>query len=386
MLPSPRVMRSLNLLFLAAVLAVGAFTLGRAGAARTTPERRRTPVVMAVEHAAPAVVSVMARSGGRNVWTEGAGAGVIVHPAGYVVTNSHVVEGGRTIHVELFRNGGTFQCDKILDRPRGDLALLKIRGNRRFPYVSCCAGGKLMLGEPAIAIGNPRGLGDTITVGVLSAINRDAKMSNGIEMRGLIQTDAPINTGNSGGALLNLDGELMGVIVSLLPRARGIAFAIPASKVCALLQQALGGSPPRNPLPAPSVAPSSHPPVVAQRPPARPAPAVPPSASRSDRGPQAPTPAPRRAPPSDTRPLLASDFGMSIQDTGRNLRISAVQANSAAEKAGIRTGDLLLSIDGRPVENDVDVGESFSKSRPGRTYQLQLRRGPEQVRARLISP
>ena len=392
MAPTRSSLRTLNLLALAALLAVAAFHLGQANASRTSEERRRTAVVDAVKHAAPAVVSVSARSGGRRVWTEGAGAGVIVHPAGYVVTNSHVVKGARTIYVELFSNGGTFRCDKILDRPRGDLALLKIRteGKRkRFPYVSCCAGGQVMLGETAIAIGNPRGLGDTITVGVVSALGRDAKMNNGIEMRDLIQTDASINTGNSGGALLNLDGELMGVIVSLLPHASGIAFAIPSAKVCALLQQALGGSPPANPLPAPIAGPNSRGPVLAQRQPAAPQPKAP-SASRSDTGPSSTLPAPSigsgsRATPK-TSPMRAADFGLEIQDTGKYLRVSHVHAGSAGSKAGMMPGDLLLSIDGRPVESDLDIILSFSQARAGRTYQLQIRRGTQQVRIRLITP
>ena len=387
MAPSRSALRTLNLLALAAIIAVSAFHLGRAGASRTSEERRRTAVVDAVKHAAPAVVSVAARSGGRRVWTEGAGAGVIVHPAGYVVTNSHVVKGARSIYVELFSNGGTFQCDKVLDRPRGDLALLKIRANRRFPYVSCCAGGKVMLGETAIAIGNPRGLGDTITVGVVSAVGRDAKMNNGIEMRDLIQTDASINTGNSGGALLNLDGELMGVIVSLLPSASGIAFAIPAPNVCALLQQALGGSPPANPLPnAPDRGPA-----LAAKPTPQPRPAKP-SASQSDGGPTLPKPrigSGARATPKTTpktTPMRASDFGITLQDTGRNLRVSQVASGSAAQKAGLKVGDLLLSIDGRPVESDLDILLSFSQARAGRTYQLQIRRGATQARIRLITP
>ncbi|MEZ6006652.1 MAG: trypsin-like peptidase domain-containing protein [Planctomycetota bacterium] len=241
--------KTLLLLALAALIASGAFRMGEAEGRRSIRERRRTAVVDSVRHAAPAVVSVTARTQTRRTITEGAGAGVIVHPAGFVVTNSHVVSGAQRVIVQLWQGNGTFDADVLINRPQDDLAILKLRTNRRFPYVSCCSGSDVMLGETAIAIGNPRGLGDTITVGVVSAIGRDARMSTGVELTGLIQTDASINTGNSGGALLNLDGELMGVIVSLLPESSGIAFAIPASKVCPLVTRVAGSSPEANPLP-----------------------------------------------------------------------------------------------------------------------------------------
>ena len=250
----PPVLRHVAFLGLAAMLGIGLFQWGEAEGRRGRNDRRHTPIVDAVHHAAPAVVSIAARSrAGRYTTIEGAGAGVIVHPAGYVITNSHVIDGAQQIFVEMWQGNGNVRADVVVNQPSQDLALLKLRAprGRRYPYVSCCGGEDVMLGEPAIAIGNPRGLGDTITVGVVSAMGRDAKMTNGVSLRGLIQTDASINTGNSGGALLNLDGELMGVIVSLMPQTTGIAFAIPANRVCPLLTK-VAGRPPRNELaPAP---------------------------------------------------------------------------------------------------------------------------------------
>ena len=376
-------LRNLNLLVLATLIAVGAFQAGRAGAARRS-ERRRTGVVDAVRHAAPAVVSVFAEMRSRRGYRKRtAGAGVIVHPAGYVVTNAHVIEGGSSVWVELFNGGGRHRAQVKTILRGNDLALLRIQRAKPFPYVSIAESRDAVLGESVIAVGNPHGLGDTVTVGVVSALGRDAKLSNGVALRNLLQTDASINTGNSGGALLNLDGELLGVIVSLLPQSTGIAFAIPGDQVRSMLQRALGSAPASNPLPDREVPP-----------PTRPQPGrVSSLREQATRGaPSAgglPPPSvgsPGRTSAIKTSPMHVSDYGLRVRDTGAWLQVTVVNRNSAAALAGMQVGDVLLAIDGRPVENDLDLVLAFSAAYPARVYEIELRRGSVEKHASLLTP
>jgi S1-C subfamily serine protease len=378
-----RMPRAVTLAVLATVLSVGAFQWGHADGAGERSSRRRTAVAEAVAHAASAVVSVNSlRTGARSV-VRSSGAGVIVHPDGYVVTNSHVVNGGQRFSVELFGGGGVLDAALVVDEPRADLAILKV-SRPGLAHVSLCRTRDLMLGETAIAIGNPHGLGDTITVGVVSALGRTAKMQSGVTLKNLIQTDASINTGNSGGALLNLDGELIGINVSLLPSAMGIAFAICADDVETLLRRATGRTSPENalpdtevpephaspppfdatirPLPTPTPGPAAAPRVIPQRPPA--------------------VPAPRPV----ITPLRPSDFGFELEDNGARVLVSRVDRTAAAGIAGLREGDVLLAIDGRPVESAVDLLLAFSASRPGREYFLNVRRFGQPADLVLVAP
>lgn len=370
--------RTLPLLVAATVLGLGAFHWGQAVASSRGELRRRTAVVDAVDHASPAVVNVTAvLRGGRS---HGVGAGVIVHPSGYVVTNSHVIRGASHVSVQPFRTKGAFHARVIADHPQGDLALLKLDGSRRWPYVSLSPTSEVILGETAIAIGNPRGLGDSITVGVVSAVGRAAKIQSGSTIRGLIQTDASINTGNSGGPLINLDGELIGINASVLPSAHGIAFAIPADHVRALLERSLGRTAPPNALPEPEppVRPTSTPRAVPPvRPPAlasrRPDP-DPVREPESDPEPESPAP----LPPIDeveVEPLVPSDLGIHVEDDGRCLLVGPVPVGTPASKAGLRMGDAILDVDGLPVEALGDLHIAFATSTPGRTYYLNVRRG-----------
>ncbi|MDF1702487.1 MAG: trypsin-like peptidase domain-containing protein [Planctomycetota bacterium] len=370
--------RNLNVLVLATLLAVTAFAAGRAGAARDGGARRRTQVVDVVQHAAPAVVSVFAeKRSSRNMWIQSAGAGVLVHPAGFVVTNSHVIKGGSTFRVQLWGDGGSYRAQVVANLPGNDLALLRIQRSRPFPYVSIAHSGGALLGESVIAIGNPRGLGDTITVGVVSALDN------------LIQTDASINSGNSGGALLNLDGELLGVVVSIMPRCNGIAFAIPGEQVKQLLQRALGQAPARKPLPeTPTTsAPSSRPPGIVSSTRTHGGTLPPPSVGR---GSVAPRSLGRsragRTSGMKTSPMRPEDFGMSLRNTGDYLQVTRVERSSAADRAGVRTGDVVLAIDGEAVGNELDLVMAFSAARPGQSYQLHVRRAGEERHAALLVP
>ena len=231
----------------------------------------------------------------------------------------------------------------------------------------------------------PRNRSATLGVGVVSALGRTAKMETGIALAGLIQTDASINTGNSGGALLNLDGELIGINVSLLPSATGIAFAISADAVDSLLRRATGKSAPPHALPPTepeTLAPAPYPPLEAQLRSTPVAPSAPPPQARPA------LPRPSLTPPAVVTPLRPEDFGFSLEDDGRRVLVRRVDRGGAAGIAGLLAGDVLLTIDGRPVEAATDLLLAFSASRPGREYFITVRRSgaPQGLDLDLVAP
>jgi serine protease Do len=154
------------------------------------------------------------------------GSGFVVHEDGFIVTNAHVVEGVRRIKV-VFSDGREFQAEVISADTSRDLAVLAVKTNEKLPFVEFGRSNDLMIGETVIAIGNPYGYSNTVTSGVVSAVDRDIQVTEDYWLRGLIQTDAPINPGNSGGPLLNVHGELIGVTTAIRPDAQNIGFAIP---------------------------------------------------------------------------------------------------------------------------------------------------------------
>jgi S1-C subfamily serine protease len=221
-------------------------------------ELRRTAVVRAVEAVSPSVVNIATdrvvqqpglfrdesfflRPGVRRYKTQSLGSGVVIDPQGYVLTNSHVVSQGHAIHVK-FRpaTGVDDAADQGLDAkvvandPRNDLALLKIQAAGPFPFIEMGSSHDLLLGEPAIAIGNPFGFSSTVTAGVISGTNRTIPLPTGA-LEGMIQTDASIDPGNSGGPLLNIHGRLIGLNTAVFREGRNIGFAIPVDRVKAVL-------------------------------------------------------------------------------------------------------------------------------------------------------
>ena len=171
------------------------------------------------------------------------GSGVIVHPRGYVVTNAHVINQAAQISVKLTGLGEDEEipADLVAVDLEHDLALLRMRGEGPFQAAKFGSDHDLMVGETILAMGNPFGLGRTVTTGVISALSRDIRIRDQV-FEGLIQTDAAVNQGNSGGALLNILGEWIGVnsaIFSLSGGSDGISFAIPVSTVRAFLVEAM---------------------------------------------------------------------------------------------------------------------------------------------------
>ncbi|MFQ5914821.1 MAG: trypsin-like peptidase domain-containing protein [Nitrospinota bacterium] len=157
------------------------------------------------------------------------GSGVIIDPKGLILTNEHVIRGASRIKVSLI-DRREFEAAVIGADSRSDLAVIRIPAQEPLPYVQMGTSGDLMPGETVIAIGNPFGLGHTVTTGVISAVHRAVQLEGGIQSD-FIQTDAAINPGNSGGPLLNINGELIGVNTAIRAQAEGIGFSVPIDRV-----------------------------------------------------------------------------------------------------------------------------------------------------------
>jgi Do/DeqQ family serine protease len=217
-------------------------------------QNRRTPVVVAVERVRGAVVNVSAEELVRirvpargesmadlfgelferpryrkGYQVTSLGSGVIVSPDGYVLTNNHVVERGARFRVGLL-DGRELLAKVVGTDPSSDLAVLQLDTKERLPYATLGRSEELLIGETVIAIGNPFGLAHTVTTGVVSAVHRNFKAGERT-LFDFIQTDASINPGNSGGALLDIEGRLVGVNTAILgDRNAGIGFAIPIDR------------------------------------------------------------------------------------------------------------------------------------------------------------
>ena len=260
--------------------------------------------------------------------TQAAGSGVIIDVAnGTVVTNHHVVDGADEINVGL-QDGRSFKAKLIGSDPEVDIAVLKIEP-KNLTSLKLADTDNAEVGDFVIAIGNPFGLGQTVTTGVVSALGRSGLGIEGYE--NFIQTDASINPGNSGGALINLRGELIGINTAIIGPSGGnvgIGFAIPAGMVKNSVEQILKfGEVKRGQLG-----------VVIQ----------------------------------DLTPELADAFG--IERTQRGVIVAEVQPGSSAEKAGIQAGDVVVSIDGKPIETAARLRNEIGGRRIGENVNITVLR------------
>ncbi len=226
---------------------------------------RRTPVVAAVEKTLPSVVNIgterivmvrytdPARRFRGDLFDEffsdffgqptsgyqmqhSLGSGVIIHPRGYILTNYHVIERASRIRVTL-SDDASYDAMFLAGDEINDLALIKIEPASPLKAVVFARDPNLMLGETVIALGSPFGLAQTVTVGVLSSKNREARYEGQVLYRDILQTDAAVNPGSSGGPLLNIDGELIGINVAIYRQAQNIGFAVPAARARDLLER-----------------------------------------------------------------------------------------------------------------------------------------------------
>ena len=191
-------------------------------------------VVGAVDSVGPAVVKIEA---GR-----GDGSGLIITPDGFVLTNSHVLDRARTLNVVL-SDGRSMRGDIIGRDGDADLALLRVRdhGVRPLPFTVLADSRSLRVGQIAIAIGNPFGFHHSVTAGVVSALGRSLRSRSGRWMTDIIQTDASLNPGNSGGPLVTTGGQVIGINTAMIMPAQGLCFAIASNTARFLIDRLMHG-------------------------------------------------------------------------------------------------------------------------------------------------
>ncbi|MHA1366264.1 MAG: S1C family serine protease [Candidatus Heimdallarchaeota archaeon] len=202
-------------------------------------EKLEEKIVTVVDDVLPSVVSVSTTVLAQvNLFTvkpvQGMGSGVIVGEDGIIITNAHVVRKAQKVDIQL--HGGRKMEAEILGMMRGlDIAVLKVKEEHLDP-ITIGESSTLKVGQFALAVGNPLGLGKSVTFGMVSALDRSISAENA-QMEGLIQTTAQINPGNSGGALVNTNAELIGIPTAVIPYSQGIGFAIPIDSVKGLIDE-----------------------------------------------------------------------------------------------------------------------------------------------------
>lgn len=190
-------------------------------------------VVSVAEKLRPAVVNLRVGKGGRG----GSGSGVLFTPDGFLLTNHHVVQGSDTVRVRL-NDGSELPGRVVGNDPWTDLAVVQVEGST-FPFANLGDSAKLKVGQLAVAIGSPLGFESTVTAGVISALGRTMRSVSGHLVDNIIQTDAALNPGNSGGPLVDSHGRVVGINTAIIQPAQGICFAVPVNTAKTILPQLL---------------------------------------------------------------------------------------------------------------------------------------------------
>ncbi len=288
-------------------------------------------VVQVVDRVGPSVVRIDVRRNGKNA---GAGSGVIISPDGLALTNSHVVQGARSVALTTLE-GREFQARVLGDDPDTDLALLRVDENVTLPAARLGDSSRLRRGQIAIAIGNPLGFDATVTTGVVSALGRSLQSRTGRMIEDVVQTDAALNPGNSGGPLVSSAGEVIGINTAIIMGAQGICFAVASNTAHFVAGEIARHGRVRR----------AYYGVGA-----------------------APTPIPRR---------IALRLGLDQQSGARLL---GVDQNGPAAHAGLLTGDLVIALDDKPVAGVADLMRLLDADKINRTVSVDLLRRSERLR------
>jgi serine protease Do len=300
------------------------------------------PVAQVAAEVEPSVVQVNVSGVQRTPFgtekQEGIGSGVIYRSDGYIITNNHVVEGARTVEV-AFADGTTEQGEVVGTDQITDLAVIKVNRDG-LPAASFSDDKQLAVGQLTVAIGSPSGFQSTVTSGVLSGMGREfpPELTGGQQESSLVdllQTDAPISPGNSGGALADRDGQVIGINVAYLPPnetgAEGIGFAIPSYTVVSVADQLIKSGEAQHPYLGVAV--------------------------------------------SDLTPQVSNRFGVSAES---GALIAKVEPGGPADGAGIRAGDVVTGLDSTDIRSSGDLLSALRQYQPGDKVELTILRDSQE--------
>jgi S1-C subfamily serine protease len=293
-------------------------------------------VIDVVDRVGPAVVRLAVRNGDpaqRGQSRGGSGSGVIVAPDGLILTNSHVAGAASRIEVTT-ADGQDLHARLVGDDPDTDLALIRIDEAVTLPSAALGDSKRLKRGQLVIAIGNPLGFESTVTTGVVSALGRSLRSRNGRLIDDVIQTDAALNPGNSGGPLVSSRGEVVGINTAVILGAQGICFAVAANTASFVLGELVRHGRVRRAFIG----------IAAQQ--------------------------------SAIPPLRRRAAGL-IQE--RAVMIGTVEPNSAAARAGLRPGDIILRLDDDRIAGADDLVRALTGDKIGRSVTLDILRGTERL-------
>ena len=275
----------------------------------------------------PAVVRIDLRRRG-DARRAGSGSGVVVAPDGFILTNSHVVAGGNRVEVTTI-DGRVLSAQVVGDDPDTDLALVRVDADVTMPAAALGDSKRLRRGQLVVAIGNPLGFESTVTAGVVSALGRSLRASNGRLMEDLIQTDAALNPGNSGGPLVSARGEVVGINTAVIMGAQGICFAVASNTASFVLGELIRHGRVRR----------AYIGISAQQ-----------------------TAIPRRL-------QLAAEIA---QNSGA--MIAQSEQESPANRAGLLSGDIVVMLDGQSVTGADDLIRLLTGERIGREIVIEVLR------------
>jgi S1-C subfamily serine protease len=294
-------------------------------------------IIDAVEKASPAVVKIERLNVNNNQEVvSGTGSGFLFSSDGYLFTNSHVVNGATSLKVML-QDGRVYAASLAGQDPATDLALLKIDA-REFSPVKLGDSDELKIGQMVIAIGNPLGFQHTVTAGVISALGRSLQGQDGMMMDAMIQTDAALNPGNSGGPLINSNGEVIGVNTAVIRGAQGLCFAISINTAKAIANQLIRYGKVKR----------AYVGVAMQQ--------------------------------IDLVPRLRTIHQLKNKQA---LFISRVERNSPAAKAGIMNGDIIYQFNDQPVETADQFFKMMTADKIGQFQYINVIRDNEKIELRI---